>query len=370
METTIKYVRQEWRVQEKTAQPKWQRLILLFVLGYEAAGCLSGGALLMAAPDGSIMKMPVEMMHGAFRDFMVPGILLVGLGVLTTVAFIAVLRRFSSDWFLAFLSLGGLLIWFWVEIAILLEIHWLHAMWGLPVVVGAVMAVPLIPSWRTAIHRAALYCGILSSVLFVAVNVIVPLYYPGYSVVSQVPSELSAIGAPTEMLWSVLATPYMFLMFAFAWGIWRSAGDSRYLRIAGISMLGYAALGFLWPFAPMHQREVLAMGGGTLQDTMHKALAVATQVFYMLALGFAAAALGKGFRIYSIITVVVLLIFGFLTFLEAPKVSTNEPTPMIGVWERINIGVFLLWVVVLAVILLKKDAGSKGAPGPDSAMKR
>ena len=29
----------------------------------------------------------------------------------------------------------------------------------------------------------------------------------------------------------------------------------------------------------------------------------------------------------------------------------------VGIWERINIGVFLLWVVVLAIILLKKQRG-------------
>ena len=28
-------------------------------------------------------------------------------------------------------------------------------------------------------------------------------------------------------------------------------------------------------------------------------------------------------------------------------------TPWIGVWERINIGVFLLWIVVLATALLR-----------------
>lgn len=120
-------------------------------------------------------------------------------------------------------------------------------------------------------------------------------------------------------------------------------------------MLAYAALGFLWPFAPMNQREVLAAGGGTFSDTMHIALGGATQVFYLLALGFAAAALGKWFRIYSIVTFIVLLFFGLLTFLDAPKLATGEPTPFIGIWERINIGVFLIWVVVLAAILLRKQ---------------
>jgi hypothetical protein len=41
--------------------------------------------------------------------------------------------------------------------------------------------------------------------------------------------------------------------------------------------------------------------------------------------------------------------------LDAPGVSANKPTPLMGIWERINIGVFLIWVVVLAIVLLKKN---------------
>jgi len=40
-----------------------------------------------------------------------------------------------------------------------------------------------------------------------------------------------------------------------------------------------------------------------------------------------------------------------LTFLEAPRLQANLPTPWIGLWERINITVFLLWVGVLATVL-------------------
>jgi hypothetical protein len=35
------------------------------------------------------------------------------------------------------------------------------------------------------------------------------------------------------------------------------------------------------------------------------------------------------------------------------RIAANPPTPWVGVWERINISVFLLWVVVLAVALLR-----------------
>ena len=31
------------------------------------------------------------------------------------------------------------------------------------------------------------------------------------------------------------------------------------------------------------------------------------------------------------------------------------PTPLIGIWERINIFIFMLWVIVFATCLLKKE---------------
>ena len=74
-------------------QKKWQRIILLVVLGYEGLGALVGGALLVASPDGRYMDMPVAMMHGTFQDFLIPGVILFGLGLLNVAAFFAVLRR-------------------------------------------------------------------------------------------------------------------------------------------------------------------------------------------------------------------------------------------------------------------------------------
>lgn len=87
-----------------------QHILLLFILGYEGAGAVAGGILLIIAPDGKLMDMPVNIMHGFFRDFLIPGIILLGLGILNTAAFITVLRRTQSAWLLTSLALGGLFI--------------------------------------------------------------------------------------------------------------------------------------------------------------------------------------------------------------------------------------------------------------------
>jgi len=338
-------------------QTKWQRITLLSILGYEAAGAMSGGILLIASPDGRLMDMSVDIMHGVLSNCLIPGIILLGLGLLNTAAFAGVLLRSRIDWILAGLALGGLAVWFVTEIIILQELHWLHYMWGSPVIAGILMIIPLIPLSHWKMRKALLVCGILSSLFYFALNIFIPMQWEGYDSTSQVVSELSAVGAPTRLSWTLLCVLYTLLVTAFGWGVWESAGRNRYLRIAGWLLVLYGALGILWPVAPMHLRETLAAGGATLSDTMHITLGAVTEIIYLLALGFAAAALGKPFRIYSVVTFIILMVFGVLTFLGAPGVSANQPTPLLGIWERINIGIFLLWVVVLAIILLRADKG-------------
>jgi hypothetical protein len=200
-------------------------------------------------------------------------------------------------------------------------------------------------------RKISLVCGIASSLLYGAM--IWAIRYDGYSVISQVPSELTAIGAPTERLWMLLGPIYTLLVTAFGWGVWQSAGRSRLVRTVGAMIMAFGSLGLLWPFAQMHQREVLAAGGATWSDTMHVALGGVSVILMFLAIGFGAAAFGTRFRRYSIASVVVLLAFGILTFLEAPRLQSGLATPWIGLWERINISVFLGWVAALAVTLLR-----------------
>ena len=211
------------------------------------------------------------------------------------------------------------------------------------------------------VRKLLLICGILSSLLYVAMNVFVAMQWEGYNSASQTVSELSAIGAPTRSLWVFLGIAYTLLVTAFGWGVWASARRNRPLRVVGGLMVAYGVIGLAWPFAPMHLRGAEF----TLTDTMHIVLAMVTVLFYLLVLGFGAAAFGKRFRLYSIATMVILGAFGALTGLDGPRIAANLPTPWAGVWERINIGVFLLWIVVLAMALLRAEKGQGSIEGSD-----
>lgn len=199
--------------------------------------------------------------------------------------------------------------------------------------------------------RVLLVCGILSSVTYAAMLALVPMRWPSYDSASFTVSELSAIGAPTRSLWVSWSPLWTLLYIAFGVGAWRAAGEYRTLRAVGGTIIVAGIFGAFWP--PMHQREVLAAGGGSLTDTLHIVWTVVNGILTLLAMGFGAAALTRPFRFYSIATMLILVVAAALTSLEAPNVDMNLPTPWIGVWERINIGAWLLWVAVLAATLLK-----------------
>jgi hypothetical protein len=206
--------------------------------------------------------------------------------------------------------------------------------------------------WREPL----LACGILAGVLYVAMTLFVGMLWDDYSTADQTISELSAIGAPTRSLWTVLGTIYSALMMAFGWIVWKSA-PYRALRIAGALLLMQAVFGVFWP--PMHQRAVLAADGATITDTLHIVWTVVTSLFFMVALGFGAAALGKRFRVYTLVTMAIVFACGAWTGTYAPAIQANTPTPWVGVWERLNTNVFMLWVVVLAVMLLRTGTSTE-----------
>jgi heme A synthase len=205
------------------------------------------------------------------------------------------------------------------------------------------------------IRKALLACGVISSLYYTGINIFVPGLFEGYDVASQTVSELSAIDAPTRSLWVPLASFYVILFGAFSAGAWLSSSYNRWLRRTAIFMVIYTLLNFYWP--PMHLRGSEL----SLTDTLHITWAMVTLLLMMLIMACGAMALGRSFRIYTAVTFVVFIVFGLLIGMEAPGVAENLPTPHIGIWERINIGAFMLWIIMFAFALLKMKEATVNA---------
>jgi hypothetical protein len=202
-------------------------------------------------------------------------------------------------------------------------------------------------------RKLLLVCGIIAPLLYLATISVAPMLWENYSSTSQTVSELFAIGAPSKSFVVPLFLTYSVLIIAFGIGVWRSAGPKRALRVVGGLLIAREVLGIVGTlFAPMHMRGV----EGALTDTMHAAITGLGSLFYLLMMGFGATAFGKGFRLYSIGTLIVLVVFGVLAGMEGPRMAANLPTPWMGVWERINICATMLWIMVLAIVLLRTPA--------------
>jgi hypothetical protein len=101
---------------------------------------------------------------------------------------------------------------------------------------------------------------------------------------------------------------------------------------------------------------------------MHVIIAGLQTVLIFVAIGFGATALGKGFRLYSLSTILTLVLCGVLTWSNAPRIAANLPTPWLGVEERINVFAYVVWHGVLAMTLLRcRTTADATVPMPKAA---
>jgi hypothetical protein len=203
---------------------------------------------------------------------------------------------------------------------------------------------------RAVFQQWALFCGVLSSLFHVGMDVIGGTRWQHYSWISQEFSQLSAVGAPSRPIHLVLACIYAVLVTAFGLGVWWAAGRRRALRAVGILLVIFAVNSWVWPqFFP----EDFSKSVSAFTNTMHIILAAVTVLSILLQIGFGATASGRGFRLYSIGTFLTVLAFGASTGPQSAARIAGLPAPWLGLTERINIYGYMLWVAVLAIVLIR-----------------
>ena len=217
-----------------------------------------------------------------------------------------------------------------------------------------------IPVAGGALQKTMCIAGIVSSVVYVGFDLVSAARYPGYSLMNQAISELSAIGAPTAGLWAWLGPIYAVLFTSFAIGVVHVGRGNRALRLTGWIMLAFVAWGMLWPFFPMHERGTVPVA----TDIGHFVVGAGSSVLILGFIGAGAFAFGRRFRAWSLTTAFVYLVTSIGTFLYVPLVEPGAPTPWLGVVERVMIYSYLLWIAVLGGALLRN--GSSGAVATDA----
>jgi hypothetical protein len=215
-------------------------------------------------------------------------------------------------------------------------------------------------------RKLLLLCGLASSVVYLAMDILGSLRWDGYSYIDQTISELGALGAPSRPLAVVLAIIYDVLLIAFAVGVARSSERTRFVRIGAAALAGIGVIGFISAFFPIQMRGA---GQWTINESMHVALTSATVVLIVASMAFSSKVAGHRFFAYSMISIAVTFVFGALGGWMGRGIGENLPTPWVGVIERISVFAFLAWVAVLAAMLMHAPPARRTA-FPDDMLPR
>ena len=197
-----------------------------------------------------------------------------------------------------------------------------------------------------------LLAGIGAAVVYVWGDVLSGLIYDSsrpYSFRDQWISELTALGSPVRPLMVAFITVHNLLVAAFAVVIYRAAGQNNSLRWAGLALLAATAIGFvIHPFFPMSSRWIES--GFT--DTMHALLSGVWGVVTSACIVLAAIAYRGLFRVYSIVTVMVLIGSSVASSIAISGIEQDD-TPWAGVFERISAYGLMFWLVALAATVMR-----------------
>lgn len=215
----------------------------------------------------------------------------------------------------------------------------------------------------TRLTRVLLACGVLYAALYVILNdVVAASLYDGYDPLSQAISELSATASPARAFLAAVFPVWPVLMVAFGIGVRRASGGRRALRITGLLLVVHGIVGLLWLAFPMTSRSGITSGApAAANDVGHLVMTAVTIVLILSEIGISALAFGWRFRLYAVASIVVVIGFGVLTAVQASTLAAGGPTPWMGLFERISIAPWLLWMAVLHFILM--TAGPSGPGG-------
>ena len=200
--------------------------------------------------------------------------------------------------------------------------------------------------------------GIFGPLVFLLNDIIGTIITPGYSPIVHAVSELTQAGATNAILLSCLFIIAAMGLVFFAIGVLThyKFGYSKLLFLGGIfiGLLGiFSALsGSIFPMDPFG--EVATFAGD-----MHKNLTLINIMLIVLAIpmigiGIYKEKQWKSFTVYSIITVFIMVSCGVLT-----GVLMMDNIELLGLFERITIYAYQLWVFVSAILLIKEQSNSK-----------
>jgi hypothetical protein len=191
--------------------------------------------------------------------------------------------------------------------------------------------------------------GTLAIVFYILHVVIGGIKWKGYSHLQQPISDLTATGAPNRILMLTLTTIYglLALLFAISFTALKSSEHNSLVFGGGVSFILMHLVSVIYPLFP----QDLPGAKATLRGKMHiyiTALIVPFTILtpFLIGFGFISEPQWHAFAVYSIITGIMILVFGGTT-----AVFYAKKLPYFGLVERLNIGALQVWTFVFSLVL-------------------
>lgn len=204
-------------------------------------------------------------------------------------------------------------------------------------------------------NKILMLCGILAPIVYVLTVVLGGILRPEYSHLSQAVSDLIATEAPNKSLLDPLFGVYNLLTLAFGVGLFQyiRANNQDRGKVVGtlgaLFLLAEGLFGLITLFFPEPAGGMSAAITST--GAMHIVFAGLSSLTTMLAILFIGfwfrnSQLLRRFALYSFISVAVVFLSGGFA-----AISVANQSPVAGLLERITIGGFLQWLLVIALKL-------------------
>jgi hypothetical membrane protein len=194
--------------------------------------------------------------------------------------------------------------------------------------------------------------GIIGPIVYILAVIIGGSLRNDYSFLYNTISELTLANAPNLIIMSALFAIYNISIFIFGLGAFidKEIDKSKKFRAANLMIALVGFLGLLLIFFPQDPRTAAV----TLTGTLHIALAGITSLFtlicvILMGINFRKVLAWKSFSTFSIVSFIVILVSGGMA---AMSVASNSGYG--GLFERITIFAFMIWVIVYSYLIIKK----------------
>ncbi len=200
------------------------------------------------------------------------------------------------------------------------------------------------------LRKILLFCGIVAPVIYVFTAIVGAAVRPDYSHIVNAISELISNGAPNKAILDIVFNIYNVLLLAFAIGgyiVLKNA--SRLCRIAMGIFIAIQILSFSWGFFPMDPMGAVPTFAGAMHNVFGGVVAFATILIpIFMGLGLRRSKGFEGYAVYAFITSGIIFVSGLTGVILA-----GQGFHIFGLFERVTIGSYEVWIFVTALELLK-----------------